>query len=337
MASTTDASTTADQSQQRSHPIKPKQRGRRGPAATDTDLAHRRSRRFNATPLFFLLPALAILLIFSAYPIVRLFISSFQEYGLAQASGMKPPAFIGWANYAKAFFQSDFWLVTLRTVVFMVVTVFLTIALGTLVAILMTKLNKGFRTVLSIGLLLAWAMPQLTYTIVWGWIVDTQYGVLNYVLSQITGHDWTGHQWLLNPLSFYGILVIIVVWAGIPFIVFTVYAAISGIPQELTEAASLDRAGPVRRFFLIELPYVRSVFIVVIILSIIWDMNVFTQVIPLQVLGGTSDQTSTLGVWIYQQGGNGSIGLSAAAGVIMLLMMLVISVFYLRQTLKDSE
>jgi len=282
-----------------------------------------------------MLPAMAVLCVFTLYPIGRLFVNAFQEYGRAQLMGA-PPKWIGFANFVRAITQSNLLMVTLRTFVFMVAAVLCTVVLGTLIAILMTKLNRFFRMLTSIGLLLAWAMPALTATIVWGWMIDTNFGVINYLLTKVTGHNWIGHQWLLNPVSFFFVLGIVIVWQGIPFISFTIYAAITGVPPELTEAAAIDQAGPVKRFFLIQFPYVRSVFVVVIVLSIIWDMNVFTQVIPLQALGGVSDSTSTLGVWIYQQG-NSNVGMSAAAGIFMLILMLIISVFYVRQTLREGE
>lgn len=301
------------------------------------DTSKRQRKGFNWTPLILLAPALLFFGVLSAYPIVRMAINSFQKYGRAQLMGA-PPAWVGGSNYVEAISRSSFLMVFLRTFTFMVVTVVLTIVLGTLLAMLMMQLNKFFRLFLSVALLLAWAIPPLTSGIVWGWILNSNYGVINYILTKVTGQNWLGHQWLINPVGFYGVLVVMVVWGAVPFIAFTSYAALSGIPTEVKEAASIDQAGPAKRFFLIELPYVRSVFIVLIVLSVIWDLTVFTQVVALQQVGGIADETSTLGTWIYTQGSaSGNIGLSAAASVIMLVIMLAISVSYVRQTLNEGN
>jgi len=307
------------------------------PTAVAAPVPKARRKGFNWMPLILMAPALLFFGVLSIYPIVRLVINSFQKYGRAQLLGV-PPQWVGGANYVQAITGSSFPTVFLRTFVYMVVTVAVTMILGTLIAMLMMKLNKVFRMILSVGLLLAWAIPPLTSAIVWGWMLDSSFGVINYVLTRITAHNWMGHQWLLNPIGFFGVLVVMVVWGSIPFISFTTYAALTGIPGEIKEAAAIDQTGPIRRFFLIELPYVRSVFIVLVVLSVIWDLTVFTQVIALQQVGGIGDQTSTLGTWIYSQGSaSGNIGLSAAASVIMVIIMLVISVSYVRQTLNEGN
>ncbi|MDR0283701.1 MAG: sugar ABC transporter permease [Propionibacteriaceae bacterium] len=307
-------------------------------ASTTTATAHRpRRKRPNPFPLILLSPALVALTVLSGYPIARMVVNAFQEYGRAQLMGV-PPKWVGIANFTKVLTGTNFPAALGRSLGLMAACVTLTITLGTLVAILMTKLNRFFRLFLSIGLLAAWSIPPMTGTYLWSWIFDTDFGLLNYVLTKLTGHQWLGHQWLLNPLSFYIVLTIIIVWGAIPFVAFTLYAAISGIPGEVLEAASLDQAGPARRFFLIQLPYVRSVYAVLVVLSVIWDLNVFDQVYALQGVGGLVEKTSNLGVWIYQQGtASGSIGTASAAGIIMVILMLAMSIVYVRQSLRDGE
>ena len=115
----------------------------------------------------------------------------------------------------------QFWQVLVRSFLFCLVNVVVTMSLGTLIALLMTRLNKFFRTLISVGLLLAWAMPALTAVIVWGWLFDTQFGVVNYVLTQVTGVNFIGHSWLINPISFFAVAAIIIVWQSVPFVAFT--------------------------------------------------------------------------------------------------------------------
>ena len=194
----------------------------------------------------------------------------------------------------------DFWGVLGRSVLFAAVCVVATMILGVLVALLLNSLGKVLRTLVSVGLLLAWAMPPLSATIVWGWIFDTQYGVLNYVLTNWFGLDFEGHSWLIDPLSFFFVAAIIIVWGAVPFVAFTVYAGLTQVPDEVLEAAQLDGAGGTQRFLLIVVPYIRAILIIVMILQVIWDLRVFTQIYALQSIGGLAEQTNTMGVYIYR-------------------------------------
>jgi N,N'-diacetylchitobiose transport system permease protein len=294
-------------------------------------------RKAQPFPYALLAPALAVLLVLVGYPVARMLVTSFQKFGRAQAFGAAPE-WVGLTNYVKVLTSADFYRVLGRSFAFMLVAVSLTIVLGTLVALLMMRLNKGFRVLVSIGLLLAWAMPALTSVIVWGWMFDTQFGVINFVLTKVTGDDWAGHSWLSNPLSFFAVLTFVIVWQGIPFVAFTLYAGLTQVDGAILESAQIDGASAVRRFFQVQMPMTRSIFTVLIVLSIIWDLRVFSQVYALQGIGGIAEKTSTLGVWIYQRGSSsGDFGLSAAAAVVMCVIMLVISFYYVRQTLTEED
>lgn len=297
----------------------------------------RAKRRGGFTPHALLIPAVAVLALLTGWPLVQLIIMSFQEFGRAQVFGAPAP-FIGFQNYVDVITDRQFWLVIGRSFAFAAVAVAVTMVLGTLVALLLTKLNKFFRLLLSVGLLLAWAMPALTATIVWGWMFDTSYGVVNYVLTNWMGLDYQGHSWLIEPLSFFFVLTIIVVWGAIPFVAFTLYAGLTQVSEEMLEAAQLDGAGGFQRFRLIIFPVLRSVFLVVFILQVIWDLKVFTQVYALQGIGGIREHTSTLGVYIFQTSlGTGEYGTGGAIAVITVILMMAISFYYVRKTLKEDE
>jgi N,N'-diacetylchitobiose transport system permease protein len=278
-----------------------------------------------------------VLLVVIGWPLLQLFIMSFQEFGRAQIFG-QPAPFIGFDNYIQTLTDPQFYSVLARSFAFCAACVLLTMVLGTLIALMMTRLNRFFRLLLSVGLLLAWAMPALTATIVWGWIFDTQFGVVNYALTEAVGLDFIGHSWLINPLSFFFVATIIVVWGAVPFVAFTVYAGLTQVPDEVLEAAQLDGANGFERFRLIVFPYLKSIFLVVTILQIIWDLRVFTQIFALQGIGGIRDQTSTLGVYIYQVSlGTGDYGVGGAIAVITVIILMAISIFYVRQSIKEEE
>jgi len=309
-------------------PLTPKTKKKRGPS---------RAKAGRFTPGVLLLPALVILAVVIGWPLIQLFVMSFQEFGRAQVFGAPAP-FVGFDNYARVLSDPQFWAVLGRSILFCIANVVTAMVLGTLVALLMNRVNKVFKVLVSVGLLLAWAMPALTATIVWGWMFDTQYGVVNYLLEAVSGQDFTNHSWLIDPFSFFVVATIIVTWGAVPFVAFTIFAGLTQVPDEVLEAAQLDGAGAWQRFRLIVFPYLRSIFVVVIILQVIWDLRVFTQIFALQGIGGIKEQTSTLGVYIYQTSlGKGDYGTGGAIAVIMVILMVGISIFYVRRSLKEEE
>lgn len=296
----------------------------------------RRKPRRTLAPALLLVPTGVVLLAIIGWPLIQLIVISFQEFGREQVFGAPAP-FIGFDNYTAVLTDSAFWAVLGRSFGFAAVNVVLAMLLGTLVAVLMTKLNRGFRLLVSIGLLLAWAMPALTAVVVWGWMFDTQFGVINYLLSQLPGVDMIGHSWLIEPLSFFGVATVIVTWQSVPFVAFTIYAGLTQVPHEVLEAAALDGAGGLSRFRLIVFPYLKSIFLVVTILQIIWDLRVFTQIYALQGIGGIREQTSTIGVYIFQTSlGTGDFGTGGAIAVILVIVMMAISVYYVRKSIQEE-
>ena len=290
------------------------------------------------TPYALLTPALIVLAVITGWPLLQLLIMSFQEYGRAQVFGA-PPEFVGGENYAAVLTDQEFWQVLGRSVIFAAGCVVLTMVLGVLIALLMRRLGAVLRTLVSVGLLLAWAMPPLSATIVWGWIFDTQYGVLNHILVNGFGlSQFDDHSWLINPLSFFFVATIIIVWGAVPFVAFTVYAGLTQVPDEVLEAAQLDGAGAVKRFRLVIVPFIRPILVVVTILQVIWDLRVFTQIYALQSIGGLAEQTNTLGVYIYRVSlGSGDFGTGGAISVIFVLLLAALSIFYVRSNVKEES
>jgi len=305
-------------------------------ALASTAVGVRRRRSGALAPAMLLVPTGIVLLAIIGWPLVQLIIISFQEYGRAQVFG-RPPEWVGLQNYIDVLGDPFFWDVLGRSILFAAANVALTMLLGTLVALLMMRLHKAFRLLVSVGLLLAWAMPALTAVVVWGWMFDTQYGVINYVLSLIPGVDLIGHSWLIEPLSFFAVATIIITWQSVPFVAFTVYAGLTQVPDEVLEAAQLDGAGAVSRFRLIVFPYLKSIFLVVTILQVIWDLRVFTQIYALQGIGGIREQTSTIGVYIFQTSlGTGDFGAGGAIAVILVIVMMTISIYYVRKSIQEE-
>lgn len=299
----------------------------------------RRTRlRGGLTPYALLGPAIVVLAAIVGWPLIQLVVTSFQEFGRAQVFGA-PPAWVWFDNYIDVLTDPVFYGVLIRSLLFAAGCVVVTMVVATLIALMMTRLNTGFRLLLTVGMLLAWAMPALTATIVWGWMFDTAYGVVNHVLVNTFGlEEFDQHSWLIDPLSFFFVAGIVVVWGAIPFAAFTLYAGLTQVPEEVIEAAQLDGAGAVARFRLIVFPYVKPIFLIVTILQVIWDIRVFTQIFALQDIGGITAQTNTLGTYIFQTSiAGGDFGHGGAIAVITAVLLMAISIYYIRQVLKEEE
>ena len=288
-------------------------------------------RRPSALPYWLLLPATTVMVVMLGYPMYRLAVLSTHEYGMEQIFG-QPAAWVGLDNFREILNERYFWTVLWRTLIFCAVNVVGTMVLGVLIALLLQALGKKMRLLVSTSLILAWAMPALTATVVWQWIFDTQYGLVNWALSK------PGHSWLAQPVSFFMVATIIVVWMGIPFVAFTTYAALSQIPTELIEAAEIDGAGAVARWRYVIFPAIRSILLIITSLSILWDFRVFTQVYVLQRAGGISRETNLLGVYGYRISiGENRFDIGAAIAIVSVLITLLLTVTYLRSMVRQDE
>jgi N,N'-diacetylchitobiose transport system permease protein len=286
-------------------------------------------------PYGLLVPAAVALAVALGYPLIRQVVLSFQEFGLAQQFG-QPPEWVGLANYRDLVTDPYLWQVVFRSVAFCLANAAVTMALGFGLALLMRLMSTPVRLILQAGLLLAWAMPVLASLTVWQWLFDTSYGLVNWLLTRLGG-DFEGHSWLLEPLSFYFIASIVVVWMSVPFVAFTSYAALTQVSGDLMEAAHLDGAGPVSRLRFVILPAVKPVLLIVGLLQVIWDLRVFTQIYVLQQAGGTTRDTNLLGTLIYRLGiGSGDFGAAAAVAMFMLGLTVLITAPYVRLLLREE-
>jgi N,N'-diacetylchitobiose transport system permease protein len=198
-----------------------------------------------------------------------------------------------------------FWDTVLRTVVFTIANVGLTIVLGV----------------------------QIFY-----WMTNFENGVLNYLLTQLQLGDFVNHDWYASTFSSLSMVTLLIVWGALPFVVVTVYAGLSQVPHELVEAAEIDGAGPFRVFRDVTLPILKPILLILTSLSIIWDFGVFAQ--PYLLIGASHvDATNYLmGVYVFIKGyGSHDFGLGSAISLLMLVMVAVLSVSYVRQMVKAGD
>jgi len=284
-----------------------------------------------------IVPAVVILLAGMGYPLIWQFVTSLQEYGLAQQFG-KPAPFVGFDNFVTLATDPVLWTVVARSLAFCVLTAAVTLAVGTLLALLMTVVTKTARLILQIALLLAWSMPVVAAMTVWIWLFDRRRGVVNYLLDMIPGVEMNRFDWLSTPLTFFAVASIIVIWMSVPFVAFSIYAGLTQVSDEVLEAAQLDGATGFQRFRHIIAPLIRPVIAIVLLLQLIWDLRVFTQITMLQDAGSKSGDYDLLGTYIYKLGTSSQdFGMASAVSILVLAITIALSWFYIRSLLKEDE
>ena len=270
------------------------------------------------------------------YPVYYLFKLSFQHYGLFQLIAHKGP-WVGLDNYRSVLGDSQFWEVLLRTVIFTVVNVGLTLVLGTLVALLLKELGTAMRIAVTSALVLAWSMPVVVACQLWLWMTNYENGVLNYALTKLGLGNFIHYDWFANPLVGFGVITSLIVWGAIPFVAITVYAGLTQVPGELIEAAQIDGSGAIARFRDITFPILKPIFVILASLSIIWDFQVFTQPFLLRLQRPDPDYW-LMSIYAYEKSfGVSEYGLGSAIAVIMLLIMIGVTFFYVRQMIRIGE
>ncbi len=307
-------------------------------AASGADLTVRFNKpKRSIAPYLLILPVVLALVFAMGYPLIRQFVMSFQSFGLAQQLGTAPPEWVWFENYYAIFTDSAIWAVIIRSLLFCFVNASVTMLLGIGIALLMTKVSNAARLILSTALLFAWAMPVIAAMTVWNWLFDTQFGLVNWTLSKL-GFDFIGHSWLENPLSFYFVATVIVVWMSVPFVTFSVYAALTQVSEEMLEAAQLDGANGFQRLLNIIMPTIAPVVAVVSVLQVIWDLRVFTQIYYLQGMGGLASKTDLLGTFIFRVGvSQSNFGVASAVAMFVLVLTLLITSGYVRSLFKEAE
>jgi N,N'-diacetylchitobiose transport system permease protein len=292
-------------------------------------------------PYLALAPTVITFVVLLGAPLLMLFATSMQKFGLYELLN-NVTTWVGPNNYVQVLFQTpaglpDFVTVLIRTVAFMVVNVALTITIGTLVALLLERLNRWVRLTLTAAMILAWAMPIVTGVVLFQWLFDSKLGVVNWAISS-TGifGDYLNHSWFATGLTTFFVITLLIVWQAVPFVALSLYAGLLSIPRELSEAARVDGGNERQIFRHITLPALAPLLMMLIFLSVIWDFKVFTQIYAMSI--NAPDNTMTLSVYAYVIGiSEQHYGYAAAASVVMMLLLLVVLVPYIRRMIKSLE
>ena len=273
-------------------------------------------------PYLLLAPAILVLAILIVYPIISAIDVSFYR---TKYLIPRPEDFAGLSNFARLLGNSKFinsvWVTTLYVVFFASTT----LVLGMAFAILLNERFPG-RGLVRALITVPWATPMIASILIWAWMFDYQYGVLNFALRRLgLGKPIL---WLSDPNWALPAIVVVDVWRIFPFAVIVILTALQAVDPTLYEAAKIDGAGPVTSFRHVTLPSIRGTLGVLILLLIIWSLRRF-ETAWILTQGGPSGRTDLLVVNIYREAFRfHRPGYAAAMAVICLSISVVIAAIY---------
>ncbi|MEU6408071.1 sugar ABC transporter permease [Microbispora sp. NPDC046933] len=302
---------------------------REGAPARETGGARRapvrRSGRWAAWA--FLAPVVVYLLAFYVYPLYRNVDLSLRDYTVRSFVRGDAP-FTGLANYAKVVRDATFGPALWHTVVFTVVSLAFQFTIGLALAVFFAR-NFRLSATLRALFLVPWLLPLIVSSSTWSWMLNSESGVVNAVLSAV---GIGPVNWLTSPDWSLWSVTIANIWIGIPFNLVVLYSGLQAIPSAVYEAAALDGATGWQRFWRVTFPLLRPVSAITLLLGLVYTLKVF-DIIWIMTKGGPSDASTTLATWSYRLGfGNllPSFGPGAAVGNLLIVIALVFGLVYIR-------
>lgn len=281
-----------------------------------------------AAPYLFMLPALIIYLSVIVFPVFYSLLISFQS-----GTGIGSMEFVGFKNYAQLVHDGVFWTSFGHTIIWIILTVLVTTTVSLMLAVLMNQKFAG-RTFFRAFFYFPSVISAIAVAIIWRWIYNPQIGFINQ-FAKMLGLDFT-QTWISTPKTALIALFVAALWQAIgqPMILFL--AGLGGISPDVLEAASIDGANGVQKFFRITIPLMKDTFVMVISTLLIAAMKVYDIVKGLTD-GGPNNATQVLASYMYNQVFQyNNVGYGTAIAIVMVLMMLVVIIPYMSFTAKKE-
>ncbi|WP_169054367.1 sugar ABC transporter permease [Nitratireductor sp. XY-223] len=301
-----------------------------GHDAIDREQTRERRESFSAFALNS--PAIIWLVFMAVIPIGWSFWTSLHSMNLRRPHRTQ---FIGLDNYFELLHAPEFLNAIQVTAVFAAGTIAFSLLIGLLLALLLNEEFPG-RSLVRALTLVPWAMPPVVVGLVWSWIYDGRFGLLNAIFKSF-GIIRESRAWALDPDFAMASLITAQVWHQVPFVTIVFLAALQTIPDEFYEAAKVDGASRLSRFFHITLPWLSQAMLIVLITQTMEALRVFDLVFVLTG-GGPGDATTVLGWLTYTRSFSFlDFGRGNSYAFVMAFMTLLLSVFYIRLLWKRGE
>lgn len=278
-----------------------------------------------------IMPVIIFMIIVYGYPLLLTFKYSFQEVSLIGDGN----TFIGFRNYIRVLTDEKFYNILILTFKWAALTIAIKIIVGFIMALLLNG-ELYLKKTLRFLILIPWAIPQVVVAILWTWILDGQYGYLNYYLQKL-GFVEEAIRWLSDPNLALISTSIVDAWVGIPLITMIFLSGLSSINDSLYESAKVDGANIFQMLIYITFPIMKKVFLIALTLTTIWTFNSF-NIIYVLTGGGPMDGTETMMIKIYHEAfGKYNLGMSSTLSVIVFIILIVLSILYWKQINRDEE
>jgi multiple sugar transport system permease protein len=288
-------------------------------------------RRYARLGLLLIAPTVLVFCLVIVYPLVAaLYLSLFSVY-----TPTLEGRWVGLGNYRELLSTGEFWGALGVTLVWTVGTLTLQIVLGVGMALVLHQ-DVFFRSLARSLILFPYFVSTVVAVLVWRWLFNDLNGILNHVLLTLRIVDMPVDYLGSMPNAMISVI-LVGAWKYFPFVVIAVLARLQTIPDSLYEAARIDGAGPVARFWDVTLPQLRDVLVVIVMLRAIWDFKEF-DLIWLLTGGGPTDSTRTLPLMVYEQAFPlQDMGRASAVAVLMMLLLLAFMVVYIRRTRRAGS
>lgn len=285
--------------------------------------------RDRAFILVFLLPILLIVTLLIYYPAADTLGTSLTNENLRTN---RPPTFIGLENYSRLLNDGEFWEVTGRSLVVVMLVLPMEIVLAMAAALLLNESFPG-RGVVRTLVILPWLVPPVVNGFLWGWLLNGEYGAFNGLLYQFGLIDQYVY-WLKDPASQLIWVAVVQTWTRFAFPTIVLLAGLQGIPPDLYDSAKVDGAGALRRFWKITVPMLLPSIAIALVVEFIAAFQIFDVIWTLTAGGSAGGAinpfTKTLMLDNYELVFRDlRIGLGAALSYLVLLMSLAVGVFFI--------
>ncbi|HEX7573660.1 MAG TPA: sugar ABC transporter permease [Bacteroidota bacterium] len=277
------------------------------------------------TPYMLLTPALLFTVFILVYPMAQNLVNSFRDVSLVREGR----GWTGLLNYEHVFGDAVFWLAFRNTVVYAVAGTLLALLIGLGLALVL-DVHTGKMSSVAAGLYsIPWVISPVVAGFAWKWLLNDHFGILNYWLSS-AGIARHGTSWLGNPHTALFCVMVARAWQFYPFAMVMFLAGLQSIPAEQYEAASVDGASPLRKFFHITIPNLRPVSSVLLLLGVIWSFNDFNMVFVM-TRGGPINASMVLPVLVREFSFvHFDLGKGSALSVLIFALLVTLSFLYLR-------
>ncbi|MCP4500091.1 MAG: sugar ABC transporter permease [Deltaproteobacteria bacterium] len=205
------------------------------------------------------------------------------------------------------------------TVLWTASNVFLHVTIGVFLALVLSQTRLKFRGFYRVLFIIPWAMPNYSTALIWKGLFHPEFGAVNAFLG-LEGFSWMNHTW-----SAFIVNLVTNTWLGFPFMMVTALGGLTAIPKDLYEAAELDGAGPMQRFFSITLSLLKPTLAPAIVLGTVWTFNMFNVIYLVSggAPGGSTDILITEAFrWAFERGQGGAFGYAASYSTLIFLMLL---------------